>query len=127
MDKQAFECALKCEGFDGILSDYSVPGYGGRAALKASLAIKADVPFIMISGALGEIEAVECLKAGATDYVLKHQLERLVPAIKRALRESEERRERLAAERALCANETKLRMLLEHRRGYSIPVLLITG
>ncbi len=116
-DKQTFESALDRESFDVILSDYSVPAYGGRAALKASLASQPQVPLIIISGALGEIEAVECLKAGATDYVLKHHLERLLPAIERALRESQEHRERLAAERALREKETKLRMLIEHTTG----------
>jgi PAS domain S-box-containing protein len=116
-NKQAFEFALGHQDFDVILSDYSLPGYGGRAALKAALALQPQVPVIVISGSLGEIEAVECLKAGATDYVLKHQLERLIPAIERAVRESEERRERLAVERALREKEIKLRMLIEHATG----------
>jgi PAS domain S-box-containing protein len=116
-DKQIFESALDREAYDVVLSDYSLPGYGGGGALTTSLAMQPHVPVIIISGALGEIDAVECLKAGATDYVLKHRLERLVPAIKRALRESEERRERLAAERALRENEAKLRMLIEHTTG----------
>ena len=110
-DQQTFESALDRDGYGVILSDYSLPGYGGRAALKASLALQPHVPVIMISGALGEIEVVECLKAGATDYVPKHQLERLVPAVERALREAEEQRARLAAQKALRENEKKLQAL----------------
>ena len=110
-DRKSFESALGHDGFDVILCDYTVPGYAGMVALKASLATQPLVPVIMISGSFGDIEAVECLKAGATDYLLKHQLERLVPAIERALRESEEHRERVIAERALRENEKKLQAL----------------
>ena len=116
-DKASFESALDRARFDVVLCDYTVPGYSGRAALEASLAKQPQVPVIMISGSLGDIEAVECLKSGATDYLLKDQLERLVPAIERALRESAVDRERVAAERALRDSEKKIRMLIEHSTG----------
>jgi CheY-like chemotaxis protein len=92
-DKAGFESSLGGERFDVILCDYTIPGYSGRDALQAALATQPHAPVIIISGSLGDIDAVECLKAGATDYVLKHQLERLAPAIERALRESEVDRE----------------------------------
>src|SRR5437870_13522158 len=95
-DKESFESALSSNSFDVVLCDYSLPGYNGLDALKFCLATQPDVPAIIISGALGDIEAVECLKAGATDYVLKQQLERLAPAIRRSLREAKERRSRVA-------------------------------
>jgi FixJ family two-component response regulator len=75
----------------------------------------------MISGSLGDIEAVECLKSGATDYLLKDQLERLVPAIERALRESVVDRERVAAERALRDSEKKSACSSSIAPGCSIP------
>jgi PAS domain S-box-containing protein len=116
-DKASFESALIGERFDIILCDYTIPGYSGRAALRAASAAQPHAPIIIISGFLGDIDAVECLKVGATDYVLKHQLERLAPAIERALRESEVVRERIAAELALRESEQKLRMLIENSTG----------
>ncbi|MEI6785003.1 MAG: PAS domain S-box protein, partial [Verrucomicrobiota bacterium] len=88
------------EGFrpDVILADQSLPGYSGMSALAVARQECPAVPFIFLSGTLGEEQAVECLKLGATDYVLKQRLERLVPAVKRALREAEDRRARLQVE-----------------------------
>jgi CheY-like chemotaxis protein len=71
--------------FDVILSDYQLPDIEGREALRLARNFRPDVPFVFVSGALGEELAVDTLKLGATDYVLKHRLERLVPAIERAV------------------------------------------
>lgn len=83
---------------DLILSDFSLPGYDGLAALEAAREKLPEVPFIFVSGAIGEERAIDTLQRGATDYVLKSRLERLIPATERALRLAEERRRRRAAE-----------------------------
>jgi len=93
-----------------ILSDYSLPSFDGISALKIAVSKCPDVPFIFVSGALGEETAIELLKQGATDYVLKSRLSRLAPAVTRALQEVEERRERKAAEEALKKREQALEL-----------------
>ncbi|HEY4370166.1 MAG TPA: PAS domain S-box protein [Steroidobacteraceae bacterium] len=86
---------------DLVLADYTLPGFDGLAALKIVLQQRADVPFIFVSGSLGEERAIEALKSGATDYVLKDRLQRLPAVVTRALTEARERRERRQAETAL--------------------------
>ena len=98
--KGGFEAALAKDVYDVILCDHNLPDYDGRSALALAREKLPGVPVISLSGTLGEEEAVECLKRGATDYVLKHRLERLVPAMRRALQEAEEHRARLQAEAA---------------------------
>ncbi|HJV49125.1 MAG TPA: response regulator [Geothrix sp.] len=97
-DRPAFQAALAAERFDLIFSDYLLPSYDGMSALALAREMQPEVPFILISGVLGEEQAVDCVLKGATDYVLKHHLDRLVPATQRALREAEERRLRRQAE-----------------------------
>ena len=99
--KDSFEAALTREPFDLIISDYNLPGYDGITALKQAQATQPDVPVILISGTVGEEQAVKCLQIGATDYLLKERLDRLVPAVLRALQEAETRRTRKRAEAAL--------------------------
>jgi len=91
-DGRGFEAALTQQEFDVILSDYSLPQFDGVTAVRIARERKPDVPCILVSGMLGEEQAVECLKAGATDYVLKQRLARLGPAVRRALQDSEVRR-----------------------------------
>ena len=79
---------------DLILTDYTLPYFDGMAALRMHQQIAPEIPLIMFSGTIGEEVAVECVKSGATDYVLKDNLSRLVPVVKRALEEAEARRER---------------------------------
>ena len=112
-----------------ILSDYLLPSFDGLSALKIAREKCPEVPFIFVSGALGEELAIELLKQGATDYVLKNRLSRLGPAVSRALQEVEERNERRMAEEALRQREqalelksrsleeanTALKVLLRHR------------
>ncbi len=100
-DRAEYEAALAQTRFDLILSDYTLPDYDGLAALALAQAQQPDVPFILVSGMLGEEKAVDCLHRGATDYVLKQRLGRLVPATLRALAEAEERKERRAADEEL--------------------------
>ena len=96
--RAAFVGALEGGGFDLILADYSLPSFDGLSALEVAQEMSPEVPFVLVSGALGEERAIEALKSGATDYVLKQRLERLAPAVQRAVREAEERAERKRAE-----------------------------
>jgi len=97
--KAAFFNALAEFDSDIILSDYSLPSFDGLSALKIAVKKCPDTPFIFVSGALGEEMAIELLKKGATDYVLKDRLARLGPAVSRALQEVEERKERKRVEK----------------------------
>ncbi|TBR58306.1 hybrid sensor histidine kinase/response regulator [Westiellopsis prolifica IICB1] len=105
--------ALKTETLDLILADYALPSFDGFSALELVRAICPEVPFIIISGILGEERAIETLKSGATDYVLKQRLERLVPAVERALREAEERKLLKQAEAELRKSEELFRTSVE--------------
>ena len=99
VDRQgAFVDALNRGTFDIILSDHSLPGFDGMQALKLAHSLRPELPFISVSGAFGEEAAVEILRAGATDYVLKHRLSRLGTAVRRAMSEAEERARRTRAE-----------------------------
>jgi two-component system, cell cycle sensor histidine kinase and response regulator CckA len=94
----SMQAALHGNTWDLIISDYSMPLFGGAAALGLYLQQNLDAPFIMVSGAMGEDRAVEMLKAGAHDYVMKDNLGRLVPSVKRELRGTQERRIRKQTE-----------------------------
>jgi len=109
-----FEQALRRGPFDLILSDYVLPAFGGLAALGLARQICAEVPFLFVSGAIGDEVAVESLKAGATDYVLKDRLVRLVPAIQRALKEAEEHALRTKMSEQLRLSEEQYRDLFEN-------------
>jgi PAS domain S-box-containing protein len=105
-----FESLFDPRAFDIILADYAVPGYTGFAALKLVRATDSVIPFILLSGTLSEEEAVESLRGGATDYIIKSRLNRLVPALHRALDEARFRRERLAAAEALRTSEERFKL-----------------
>ncbi len=96
-----FAARLALGDFDIILADYTLPSFDGLSALRMTRLRYPDVPFIFVSGTIGEDRAVDTFKNGATDYVLKGHLSRLVPSIRRSLKESEERKERKRAEEAL--------------------------
>jgi signal transduction histidine kinase len=93
--------ALDGQPWDIVLCDYSMPGFSLVEALAAVQNKQRDMPFVIVSATIGEEAAVEAMKAGAADYVLKHRLSRLVPAVKRELRETEMRRERRHLEEQL--------------------------
>ena len=117
--KGAFLRELENHPPDVILSDFSLPGFDGYAALTVASQKCPGVPFIFVTGTLGEEVAIETLKRGATDYVLKHRLGRLVPSVQRALREAETQSERRRAEEQLRQSHTQLRALsiyLQHMR-----------
>ena len=102
-----FVAALKRGSFDLILADYTLPSFDGLSALRIAQQHSPEVPFLFVSGTLGEDVAIEALKTGATDYVLKTRLARLGPAVNRALREARERADRKRAE-ALLAGEKRI-------------------
>jgi PAS domain S-box-containing protein len=103
-----FLTGLESQQIDLVLADYKLPSFDGLSALKLSLSIRPDLPFIFVSGTFGEESAIEALKIGATDYVLKTRLSKLVPAVRRALREKEERQK---AEDALRQLREQARLL----------------
>ncbi|MEH2301786.1 MAG: response regulator [Nostoc sp.] len=108
-----FLTALETETFDLILADYALPSFDGISALKIARNHTPEVPFIFVSAALGEELAIEALKNGATDYVLKQRLGRLVPSVQRALQEAKERRERQQAEESLQKSEARYRRIVD--------------
>ncbi|HTZ20945.1 MAG TPA: response regulator [Opitutaceae bacterium] len=99
--EEEFAAALRTDSPDLILSDFSLPGFNGLAALGLAHHERPDVPFIFLSGTIGEDNAVEALQRGATDYVLKDRPARLIPAIRRALAEAREATRRRAANQRL--------------------------
>jgi PAS domain S-box-containing protein len=103
-----FLTALARDEIDLILADYKLPSFDGAAALKLASSTRPHVPFIFVSGTIGEELAIEALKMGATDYVLKTGLSRLAPSVRRAMREAEGRAERKKAEEALRRSEAYL-------------------
>lgn len=108
-DEGSFTCAIKEFHPDVILSDYSLPGFDGASALAVARTHAPDIPFIFVTGALGEERAVELLKSGANDFVLKDKLVRLPAAVKRAIAEAEEKVKRKAAELSLRKAHRELR------------------
>ena len=108
------EAALEGREWDLVISDHSMPTFNSSAAL-AMLRGKGflDLPFIIVSGKIGEDTAVASMKAGANDYIMKDNLARLNTAIERELRDAEERRERRRAERDLAVSENRFRLMIE--------------
>ncbi|WP_324719379.1 PAS domain S-box protein [Salinimicrobium sp. HB62] len=109
----AFREALTSKEFDIILSDYRLPGFDAFGALEISLELCPELPFICISGSIGEETAIELLKKGAVDYVLKDRLGRLPFAVKRALQEVEEKAKRIKAHEDLKESEKRFRQVAE--------------
>jgi two-component system, cell cycle sensor histidine kinase and response regulator CckA len=108
----AFEEALR-RPWDIILADYVIPDFGGLEALRIVQDRNLDIPFIMVSGKMGEEFAVEAMRAGVQDYIVKGNLSRLGPALRRELKDAEDRRQRLKAEEALKETEERLKATFE--------------
>jgi diguanylate cyclase (GGDEF)-like protein/PAS domain S-box-containing protein len=108
----AYEEALATFAPDLILSDYTLPGFDGTDALQIARSRRPDTPFIFVSGTIGEERAIQALKQGAVDYVLKESRARLVPAIERALREADDRDARRWAQRELEESEERFRFAM---------------
>jgi len=112
--REDFTKAIERASFDVILADYSLPSFNGLSALMIAKEKCPDVPFILVSGALGEEMAVEILKKGATDYVLKGNLSRLVPTVHRALEEAQERAGRKKVQEELRFSEERYRSVVDN-------------
>lgn len=140
--REAYLAALEAGGFDLIVSDNTLPGYDGLSALAAAKEHRSEVPFIFLSGTMDEEVAIESMRNGATDYVLKHRLSRLVPAVQRALKEvkarsmqrrAEERLHQLAfydeltglPNRALLEDRLRTGLARTRRAGRSLAALLL--
>ncbi len=111
--QEAMKAALDTKTWDIVIADYVMPHFSGLAALSLLHQTGLDLPFIIVSGKMGEDKAVEVMKAGAHDYILKGNLSRLVPAIKRELQEAVVRQEKKLAEGALRESEMRYRSLVE--------------
>ncbi len=111
--RKDFLRALREKEYDLILADYALPEFDGISALELASREAPHVPFIFVSGTLGEEIAIQSLQRGATDYVLKTRLDRLVPAVRRACREQEERMRRLHSEQKLRESERRYRQLAD--------------
>jgi FixJ family two-component response regulator len=119
---RAMTAALSSREWDVIISDYSMPNFDGLKALRIMQDMGMDLPFIVVSGVIGENVAVAAMRAGAHDYLLKDNLKRLVPAVQREVREAEERRRRREAEKALTTSMQELRKQEEALKEKSIAL-----
>ncbi|MCB2205537.1 PAS domain-containing protein [bacterium] len=102
---------------DVIFSDYTLPSYSGLAALDDAVGFAPDIPFIFLSGTIGEENAIESLKRGATDYVIKHNLQRLPPVLRRAIAEKAEQRRRRNAEELIRQKEQRFSAFMNNLPG----------
>ena len=121
--KKEFEFELDHHVPDLIISDHGLPHFNGFAALALAKKRHPEIPFIFVTGALGEGVAIETFERGATDYVLKDSLDKLGPAVTRALREAEKRTELKQKAEALRESEERFRMLVEGVKDYAIVML----
>jgi PAS domain-containing protein len=119
--------ALETGRYDLILADYSLPSFDGLSALEIAREGWPHLPFVFVSGGLGEEVAIDSLKRGATDYLLKGKLDRLGPVVTRAIAEARERAERRRTEAALRESEERHRLILETVKDYAIITLDTDG
>ena len=113
-DEATMRAALRAESWDAVISDWSMPTFSGLSALATLGESGVDIPFIIVSGTIGEEVAVEAMHAGAHDYLIKGNLKRLVPALERELREATVRAARRAAEAELLKAAHRYRALFDH-------------
>ncbi|MBW8778428.1 MAG: response regulator [Burkholderiales bacterium] len=126
-DERSFAQALASGAFDLVLSDVELPGYGGEHALDHCKAVAPELPFIFVSGVIGEENAVDLLKRGATDYVSKDRLGRLPLVIERAQRERAERAARMRAERQLREADSIYARVVDGLSGHGVILLGTDG
>ncbi len=122
---EGFINALKGKKWDCIISDYSMPHFSGLDALAELKKSEIDIPFILVSGVIGEETAVAAMKAGSNDYIMKNKLNRLVPAIERELREAEVRRQKLLVVKALEESEQNLKKKIEDYKALNVEYLAL--
>jgi PAS domain S-box-containing protein len=118
-DLTGFQAALEEGNFDVIIADYMLPSCSGIQALGLAREKYPRIPFLLLSGAIGEHAAIEILRSGATDYVLKNRLDRLVPALRRAVEEAKERTQRIEAQSAARQSEAQYQLIFD---GSPVPV-----
>lgn len=119
--------ALQEESWDLVISDYVLPGFSGLDALKLVRGSGLDLPFIIVSGKIGEEDAVKAMKEGANDYLIKGSTSRLIPAIEREMQEAEVRRKRREAESALVRSERRYKRLVSAVTDYIYTVIIHKG
>ncbi|HEY4485925.1 MAG TPA: diguanylate cyclase, partial [Nitrospiria bacterium] len=110
---EAMTAALDRQGWDIIFSDFTMPHFSGTDALNVVLGKGVDIPFIFVSGTIGEDTAVEAMKAGANDYIMKENLKRLIPAVERELRQAKSRNDLRQTEKAFRQSEARFRRIFE--------------
>ncbi len=121
--RDEFRHELEANPPDVILSDHGLPSFDGFSALELARQQRPDIPFIFVTGSMGEELAIDSLREGATDYVLKSRISNLVPAVQRALRLAEERTARKRAEKDLRDSEERFRLLVSGVKDYAICML----
>jgi phosphoserine phosphatase RsbU/P len=124
---EALQQALAEETWDVVISDYVLPGFSGLEALRLVRRSGLDLPFIVVSGKIGEDTAVQAMKEGANDYLIKGNISRLVPAIEREMQEAEVRRKRRDAEAALVRSERRYKRLVAAVTDYIYTVTIKDG
>src|SRR5690349_3077107 len=115
--RQALDEALTSRRWDAVISDHRLPQFTSLEALAVVRAHDRELPFLIVSGAIGEEVAVEAMRAGADDYLMKDKLGRLEPALTRALEAAAARRRQRAAEQALIESELRFRALTANLPG----------
>lgn len=125
--ERAMRAALAGAPPDVILADYHLPTFDGISALRIARELAPHVPFIFVSGSLGEDRAVQALHDGATDYIAKDRPTRLPSAVERAIRERDQTASRAAMEAALIESERRLRLALQATRDVIFDYDLVTG
>jgi PAS domain S-box-containing protein len=124
---EAMSAALDARRWDVVVSDYSMPRFNAPAAFSVLREKGLDIPFIIVSGTVGEETAVGAMKLGIHDYLMKGQLARLAPAIERELRDAEQRRARMQAENERKQSDERFRLLVEGVRDYASFVVDLDG
>ena len=124
---EAMRKALEEKSWDLVISDYVLPGFSGLEALRLVRKSGLDLPFIIVSGKIGEYTAVNAMKEGANDYLIKGNISRLVPAIEREMQEAEVRRKRREAETALVRSERRYKRLVAAVTDYIYTVTIKDG